>query len=108
MKKLMFSVSLVQILVLSLIMFALYSCGPKLKSDGSFASEEFIGKFHGISIYMVEAPNGTDLYIGINESGNVTSTQYSTGGKTPSIHRLIVIDGKSVTKEEAKKLLEDE
>ncbi len=69
----------------------LCSCGVPLKDDGTFGEEQFIGKFHGLSIYRVMTPEGTALYIGVSDDGNTVMTDYTTSnGKGATQHHRVI------------------
>jgi hypothetical protein len=71
----------------------LMSCGgADLKPDGSFGKEEFVGKFHGVSIYYVYTPSKyANLYIAVKEDGEVSGIQYDIKTKN-SIAHITLID----------------
>ena len=83
--------------ILSAIAMAMVvtSCGPDLKPNGEFGEETFVGKFHGVSIYRVETPHGTPLFIGLTEDNKpVTVNSVQSNGKTTYTVPVIIVDGK--------------
>lgn len=96
---------MIMLVVATVSMLMVTSCGPALKRDGSFSeeAENFVGKFRDVSIYSIQTPNGTILYFGVREDGSVTGV--STAGKYP-VH-TIIIDDVPVTVEQAKEILKD-
>ncbi len=56
----------------------LTSCAP-LKPDGSFGSEVFVGRFHGIEVYKVTTPEGVSLYLGVDPRSGVLSVSNPQG-----------------------------
>lgn len=83
---------MIRLIIGILLTLILVSCGTPLREDGTFGKEEFVGRFRDVSIYRVEAPNGTALYIGTSDGKKIVSTQYSTGGKSPLTVRTIIED----------------
>ena len=73
MKKIFFAIAIL----------TLVGCVP-LKSDGSFGSEQFVGKFHGIEVYKVQTPDGTTLYLGFDPTSRTLSEMHKSGKMTVS------------------------
>lgn len=96
------------ILLAGIAISMLSSCsGTPLDDKGQFGKQQYVGKFRDITIYAVDTPSGTTLYLGVRDDDEPASLQYSTGGKSPVTIPVIIIDGKQVTKDEALKILGD-
>lgn len=80
-----------KLILIFIAVLTILSCGPALKSDGSFGSEEFVGRFRGIEIYKVITPNDKDLYIGI-KGDTISVTSIHSQGKSTTT-RTVIIDG---------------
>lgn len=96
-----------KILILVVLALFVISCTP-LKPDGQFGKSEFVGKFKNYTIYKVNTPNGTKLYLAVNENNEVVQTQHiQSNGKSSYSVPVIYINGKKVDKDEALKLLKE-
>jgi hypothetical protein len=97
----------------------LVSCGSPLKPDGSFGQESFVGKFRGNSVYVVNTPEGTNLFIAVNDFNNEieTTNWQTTSGKKTVNHAVLGFSGEGqispmkdasqILREKAVRLLEE-
>jgi hypothetical protein len=105
------------LLALALLLLVLASScnGPPLDSKGEFTESEFIGNFHGVSVYSVITPPGNQIYLGIIENdespvidGVAKPTAVTSYGNKGAVIPTIVINGVKMTKEDALKSLVNE
>lgn len=90
--------------LVSIILLTLFTgCGTRLDEKGDLAEYRSLGKFRGITFYKIQVESGMWVVVGIKE-GEVAST--TVNGKVP-LHSVF-INGKSVSIQEAKELLNHE
>jgi len=68
-------------LILVVLAAIMVSCGVPLDPKGNLGGEKFVGKFHGIDVYRVVTPGGTELYIGVGSSSKIVFTQWTARSK---------------------------
>ena len=94
-----------KLLIIAAVLLLVGCGGPSLAPDGSFGSEQFVGKFRDISIYAVMTPGGATLYIGVHEDGTPATTvnqKYYDNGSKSYKNRTVIIDGKEYIEKDTK------
>lgn len=104
------------LLALAMVATALFlSCSNHpLNSHGEVTYSQFRGKFHGVSIYLVELSNGNMIYVGVIEddsgqpviTGEPKLTTVALPAKSPEY--TVVLNGVKMNKDDAIKAIVNE